>query len=70
MITIADELEEAWRELKTRKRVYPDWIKRGTLAPGVAAKRLAVQEAIVARLQRLAAAMSTAPTQLVLTGEE
>jgi hypothetical protein len=70
MVTIHDELEEAYRELKTRKRVYPEWIKRGTLAPGVAEKRLAVQEAIVVRLQRIAEEMSTAPTQLVLTEEE
>ena len=53
MITLADQLAEARRELALRKVVYPKHIKRGTMTEGQAAFHLAAMEAIVATLTRL-----------------
>lgn len=39
--TKAEILAELKRELKMRERVYPKWIKAGTLAAPVAALRIA-----------------------------
>jgi hypothetical protein len=53
MITLADQLREARRELALRKVVYPGQVKRGTMTEGQAAYHLAAQEAIIATLARL-----------------
>ena len=53
MITLDDQLAEARRELALRKRCYPGWVTRGTMTEDQAEDHLAVQEAIVATLQRL-----------------
>jgi len=43
-IPLADQLAEAWRELKLRRRLYPESIRRGTLSETMAARRLTLQE--------------------------
>jgi len=53
MITLADQIAEAQRELALRKRLYPGWIKRGPLSEGEATYFLTVMEAIVQTLIRL-----------------
>ncbi len=44
----ADKLACAERELKMRRRVYPNWIRRGNMREGQAAREIALMEAIVA----------------------
>jgi len=41
---LADQRAEAWRELKLRRRLYPESIRRGTLSETMAARRLTLQE--------------------------
>jgi hypothetical protein len=53
MITLAEQIAEAQRELVLRKRCYPQWIKSGKLDPGDAKYQILVQEAIVRTLMRL-----------------
>ncbi len=53
MISLADQIAEARRELALRKRQYPGWIKRGTLTEGQAASYLQAMEAIVQTLRQL-----------------
>jgi hypothetical protein len=53
MMTLADQLHEARRELALRKQQYPGWIKRKVLTEGEAVFRLAAMEAIVETLARL-----------------
>jgi hypothetical protein len=36
MISLADQIAEARRELALRTRLYPGWVKRGTLTEGQA----------------------------------
>jgi len=40
----ADQLAEAWRELKLRRRLSPEEIRRSTLSATIAARRLTLQE--------------------------
>ena len=53
MITLAEQIAEAQRELVLRKRCYPAWVQRGKLDPGDAQYQLLVQEEIVRTLCRL-----------------
>lgn len=48
IITTADKLACAERELKMRKRVYPRWIEDGRMSAGKAAHEIAAMEAIAA----------------------
>jgi hypothetical protein len=50
-IPLEEQLEEAYRALRQNKRMYPEWIRRGTLSDALAARRLASQEAICATLK-------------------
>jgi hypothetical protein len=47
IITAADKLKCAERELKMRQSVYPRWIDAGKLSAGRAAHELAAMAAIV-----------------------
>jgi hypothetical protein len=53
MISLADQLAEARRELALRRQCYPRWITNGTLDAGDATYQLKVMEAIIATLVRL-----------------
>lgn len=48
IITAADKLACAERELKMRKNVYPRWIAKGNMSEGKAAHEIACMESIVA----------------------
>jgi hypothetical protein len=48
IITTADKLKCALRELEMRKRVYPRWIEAGRMGAGRAAHEIAAMEAIAA----------------------
>lgn len=54
IITNADKLACAEREVKMRKRVYPRWIEAGKLSLGKAEHEIAAMEAIVADYRALA----------------
>lgn len=54
VITAADMLRCAERELKMRKGVYPRWIENGRISEGAAAHQLACMEEIVKTLRPLA----------------
>lgn len=54
IITAADKLACAEREVKFRKRVYPRFIDDGRLSAGKAAHEIAAMEAIVEDYKRLA----------------
>ena len=53
MITLAEQITEAQRELALRRQCYPAWIKSGKLDAGDAQWQLLVQEEIVRTLMRL-----------------
>ena len=53
MISLADQIAEARREVALRKRLYPGWVKRGTLTEGEATYYLKAMEAIVQTLIQL-----------------
>jgi len=53
MISLTDQITEAQRELALRKKLYPGWIKRGTLTEGQAVYYRKAMEAIVQTLTRL-----------------
>jgi len=53
MISLADQVTEARRELALRKVVYGKQVKRGTMTEGQAAYHLAAMAAIVETLTRL-----------------
>jgi len=53
MITLAEQIAEAQRELAQRKRCYPAWVKRGKLDAGDATYQIKVMEAIVRTLMQL-----------------
>ena len=50
MITLADQIAEAQRELALRKKCYPTWVKRGKLDAGEATYQIGVMEEIVRTL--------------------
>jgi hypothetical protein len=47
IITTADKLACAKRELAMRKNAYPRWVEQGKLSAGQAAHQIAAMEAIV-----------------------
>ena len=53
MITLAEQIAEAQRELALRRKCYPQWVKSGKLDAGDAQYQIRVQEAIVRTLMRL-----------------
>jgi hypothetical protein len=53
MITLAEQIAEAQRELALRRQCYPAWIKSGKLDAGDAQYQIAVMEEIVRTLMRL-----------------
>jgi hypothetical protein len=53
MISLAEQIAEAQRELALRKRYYPLWLKTGKLDPVEANRRLLLMEEIVRTLMRL-----------------
>src|SRR5215217_4547677 len=53
MITLAEQLVEAQRELALRRQCYPGWVKRGKLDSQDAYHQLQVMEAIVRTLRCL-----------------
>jgi hypothetical protein len=53
MISLAEQIAEAHRELAVRKKCYPQWIKSGKLDAGEAKYQILVQEEIVRTLMRL-----------------
>jgi hypothetical protein len=61
MISLADQLAEARRELALRKKLYPKWVRRGDLTEGEAVYFIKVQEAIVQTLARLEAEQRQLP---------
>jgi len=55
VITTADKLACAERELKMRKRVYPRWQEQDKMSAGKAAHEIACMEAIAEDYRALAA---------------
>jgi len=53
MISLAEQIAEAQRELALRRRCYPGWVKAGKLTHEDAYRQLAAMAAIVHTLQRL-----------------
>ena len=53
MISLAEQIAEAQRELALRKQCYPAWIKSGKLDAGDEKWQILVQEEIVRTLMRL-----------------
>ena len=53
MITLAEQIAEAQRELALRRRLYPAWVQAGKLDAADARRRLLIQEEIVRTLLRL-----------------
>lgn len=51
IITSADKLKCAERELNLRRKVYPRWIQANRISVGKAAHEIAMMEAIVADLR-------------------
>lgn len=54
IITAADKLACAERELKMRLRVYPRWVKKKKISAGKAAHEIACMEAIIADMKQFA----------------
>ena len=61
MITLAEQIAEAQRELALRKRCYPQGVKGGTLKAGDATYQLRAQEAIIRTLMQLDAEQRQLP---------
>lgn len=53
MITLAEQIAEAQRELALRRKCYPQWVKCGKLDAGDAKYQLLCQQEIVRTLLRL-----------------
>jgi hypothetical protein len=53
VITLAEQIAEAQRELALRKKCYPAWVKSEKLDAGDAKYQILVQEEIVRTLMRL-----------------
>jgi hypothetical protein len=53
MITLAEQIAEAQRELELRRQCYPGWIKSGKLDSQDAYHQLQCMEAIVRTLRQL-----------------
>ena len=61
MISLAEQIAEAQRELALRKTCYPQWVKSGKLDAGEAKYQILVQEEIVRTLMRLDAEQRQLP---------
>lgn len=46
-------LSELRRELATRQRVYPDWVRAGKLHPATAALRIEAMQQAIALIEQL-----------------
>ena len=55
MISLAEQIAEAERELALRRKCYPAWVQSGKLAHEDAYHQLQCMEAIIKTLLRLAA---------------
>jgi hypothetical protein len=53
MVTLAEQIAEAQRELARRRRTYPKFIKSGKLNAGAAKYQLLCQQEIVRTLMRI-----------------
>jgi hypothetical protein len=53
MISLAEQIAEAQRELALRRRCYPGWVKAGKLTHEDAYRQLAAMAAIVDSLKTL-----------------
>jgi hypothetical protein len=53
MITLAEQIAEAQREVALREKCYAGWVKSGRLSMEEAYHQLAAMRAIVRTLQRL-----------------
>ena len=53
MITLAEQIDEARRELALRRTCYPQWVKSGKLTHEDAYHQLQCMEAIITTLLRL-----------------
>jgi hypothetical protein len=53
MITLAEQIAEAQRELALRKKCYPAWAKSGKLDAGEATYQIRCMEAIVRTLMQI-----------------
>ena len=53
MITLAEQIAEAQRELALRRKCYPAWVKSGKLTHEDAYHQLQCMEAIITTLLRL-----------------
>jgi hypothetical protein len=53
MITLAEQIAEAQRELALRRHLYPGWIKAGRLSREDANRQLLAMSEIVRTLERL-----------------
>jgi hypothetical protein len=53
MVSLAEQLAEAQRELALRRKCYPAWVKSGQLDAGEATYQITVPEAIVRTLMRV-----------------
>ena len=53
MITLAEQITEAQRELALRRQCYPAWVKSGKLEAGDATYPLTVMEAMVRTRMRV-----------------
>ena len=65
MISLAERITEAQRELALRRRCYPQWIKNGRLSMEDANKQLLAMQEICRTLMRL----DVAQRQLSLFGQ-
>jgi hypothetical protein len=53
MMSLAEQIAGAQRELALRKQCYPQWVQRGKLDAGDAMYQIKVMEEIVRTLMRL-----------------
>jgi hypothetical protein len=65
MISLAEQIAEAQRELALRKKCYPPWVKSGKLDAGDATYQMKAMEAII----RTPMALDAAQRQLPLFGD-
>lgn len=52
-VPIADQIKELEREMGMRRRMYPQWVERGTLTKEKATKQLDAMGAALKTLQKL-----------------
>ena len=53
MITLAEQIAEAQRELALRKKCYPHWVKNGKLDAGEAKYQILCMQEIVRTLMQI-----------------